>query len=61
MENAETLTEVEIPEFLKGRHGMVFEGETRGEERYLFVQRVIVAQQHAVQNQKRDRATRLQP
>src|ERR1700675_4679310 len=52
MENAETLTEVQIQEFLKGSQGIAFEGQTR-EERYRWVQGVLVAQEYAVQDKKR--------
>jgi transposase InsO family protein len=52
MENAEALTEVQIQEFLKGSKGIVFEGQTR-EERYRWVQAVLVAQEYAVQDKKR--------
>jgi transposase InsO family protein len=52
MKNAEALTEIEIQEFLKGSQGIVFEGQTR-EERYHWVQQVLVAQEYAVQDKKR--------
>jgi hypothetical protein len=52
MENAETLTEVQIQEFLKGSEGIVFEGQSR-EERYRWVQGVLVAQEYAAQDKKR--------
>jgi transposase InsO family protein len=52
MENAETLTEVQIQEFLKGSEGIVFEGQSRA-ERYGWVQRVLVAQEYARQGKKR--------
>ena len=52
MENAETLTEVQIQEFLKGSQGIAFEGQSR-EERYRWVQRVLVAQEYAVQDKRR--------
>ena len=52
MENAETLTEVQTQEFLKGSQGIVFEGQSR-EERYRWVQAVLVAQEYAVQDKKR--------
>src|SRR5580698_11128115 len=52
MENAETLTEIQIQEFLKGSQGIVFEGQTRA-ERYGWVQRVLVAQEYVRQDKKR--------
>jgi transposase InsO family protein len=52
MENAETLTEVQIQEFLKGSQGIVFEGQSR-EERYRWVQGVLVAQEYAAQDKRR--------
>jgi transposase InsO family protein len=50
-ETAEALTELQIQEFLKGSQGIVLEGPTR-EERYRWVQAVLVAQD-AVQGKKR--------
>jgi hypothetical protein len=52
MENAETLTEVQIQEFLKGSQGIGFEGQSR-EERYRWVQGVLVAQEYAAQDKRR--------
>jgi len=52
MENAETLTAIQIQEFLKGSQGIAFEGQTR-EERYRWVQGVLVAQEYAVQSKPR--------
>lgn len=48
MENAEALTQLQIQGFLKGNEG----GKPR-QERYRWVQRVLVAQEYAVQGRKR--------
>jgi len=52
MQNAETLTEAQIQEFLKGSQEIPFEGQNRA-ERYRWVQRVLVGQEYAVQGKKR--------
>jgi transposase InsO family protein len=57
MRNAETLTEAQIQEFLKGSQGICFEGQNRA-ERYRWVQQVLVAQEYAVQGKKRRGAVR---
>lgn len=57
MENAEALTEVQIQEFLKGSREIVFEGQSQ-QERYRWVERVLVAQEYAVQDKKRRGAVR---
>jgi transposase InsO family protein len=57
MQNAETLTEAQIQEFLKGSQGISFEGQSRA-ERYRWVQGVLVAQEYAVQGKKRRGAVR---
>lgn len=57
MQNAETVTEAQIQEFLKGSQGITFEGQSRG-DRYRWVQGVLVAQEYAVQGKKRRGAVR---
>ena len=54
MQNAEGLTPEQIQEFLKGSQGIEFAGQSRA-ERYEFVQRVLVAQEYAVQESKKRR------
>jgi transposase InsO family protein len=51
MQNAETLTQEQIQEFLKGSRPIEFAGQNRT-DRYEFVQRVLVAQEFAVQGKK---------
>lgn len=51
MQNAERLTPEQIREFLQSSQGIEFVGQNRA-ERYEFVQRVLVAQEYAVQSKK---------
>lgn len=51
MQNAERLTPEQIREFLQSSQGIEFVGQNRA-ERYEFVQRVLVAQEYAVQGKK---------
>src|SRR5215467_545870 len=51
MQNAERLTQEQIQEFLKGSQAIEFVGQNRA-ERYQFVQRVLVAQEYAMQGKK---------
>src|ERR1017187_2636365 len=51
MQNAETLTQEQIQEFLKGSRPIEFAEQNRT-DRYEFVQRVLVAQEFAVQGKK---------
>lgn len=51
MQNAERLTPEQIREFLHSSQGIEFVGQNRA-ERYEFVQRVLVAQEYAVQGKK---------
>ena len=57
MQNAEVLTQEQIREFLKGSQAIEFRGQTRA-ELYGFVQRVLVAQEYAVQGKKERGAIR---
>ena len=57
MKNAEVLSLEQIGEFLQGSQGIEFSGQTRA-ERYEFVQRVLVAQEYAVQGKKERGAIR---
>jgi transposase InsO family protein len=57
MQNAEILTQEQIQEFLKGSQPMEFTGQNRT-ELYRFVQRVLVAQEYAVQCKKQRGAIR---
>ena len=51
MENAENLTQAQIQEFLKGSRMIEFGGQNRA-ELYGWVQRVLVAQEYAMQGKK---------
>jgi len=51
MQNAETLTQEQIQEFLKGSQAIEFTARNRG-ELYGFVQRVLIAQEYAAQSKK---------
>ncbi len=51
MQNAEDLTQEQIEEFLKGSQAIEFIGQNRA-ERYQFVERVLVAQEYAIQGKK---------
>src|SRR5260370_33808109 len=51
MQNAETLTQEQIQEFLTGSRPIEFAGQNRT-DLYEFVQRVLVAQEFAVQGKK---------
>src|SRR5260370_41314371 len=51
MQNGETLTQEQIQEFLKGSRPIEFAGQNRT-DLYEFVQRVLVAQEFAVQGKK---------
>ena len=51
MQNAERLTPEQIEDFLKGSQVIEFAGQNRA-ERYEFVQRVLVAQEYALQSKK---------
>ena len=57
MQNAETLTAEEIARFLQGSQAIEFSGQERA-ERYQFIQRVLVAQEYAVQGKKQRGAIR---
>ena len=57
MQNAEVLTQEQIREFLKGSQSIEFSGQNRA-ELYQFVQRVLVAQQYAVQGKRQRGAVR---
>jgi transposase InsO family protein len=57
MQNAERLTPEQIREFLQSSQNIDFVGQNRA-ERYEFVQRVIVAQEYAVQGKKQRGAIR---
>ena len=57
MQNAETLTQEQIQDFLKGSRPIEFTGQNR-RELYDFVQRVLVAQEFAVQGKKERGAIR---
>ena len=57
MQNAEVLTQEQIREFLKGSQSIEFSGQNRA-ELYQFVQRVLVAQQYAVQDKRQRGAVR---
>lgn len=57
MQNAERLTPDQIREFLQGSQNIEFGGQNRT-ERYQFVQRVMVAQEYAVQGKKERGAIR---
>jgi transposase InsO family protein len=57
MENAENLTQAQIQEFLKGSRMIEFGGQNRA-ELYGWVQRVLVAQEYAMQGKKERGAIR---
>jgi len=57
MENAENLTQAQIQEFLNGSRMIEFGGQNRA-ELYGWVQRVLVAQEYAVQGKKERGAIR---
>jgi hypothetical protein len=57
MQNAESLTQEQIQEFLKGSRTIEFTGQNRA-ERYKFVERVLVAQEYARQGKKQRGAIR---
>jgi transposase InsO family protein len=57
MQNAEVLTQEQIQEFLKGSRSIEFGGQNRA-ELYGFVERVLVAQEYAVQGKKQRGAIR---
>jgi transposase InsO family protein len=57
MQNAEVLTQKQIKEFLEGSQSIEFTGQKRS-ELYSFVQRVLVAQEYAVQGKKERGAVR---
>lgn len=57
MHKAEDLTQEQIQAFLQGSQQIEFVAQNRG-ERYQFVQRVLVAQQYAVQGKKQRGAIR---
>jgi predicted DNA-binding transcriptional regulator AlpA len=57
MQNAERLTPEQIREFLQSSQSIEFVGQSRG-DRYQFVQRVMVAQEYAVQGKKERGAIR---
>jgi len=57
MQNAERLTPEQIREFLEGSQSIEFVGQNQA-ERYQFVQRVMVAQEYAVQGKKQRGAIR---
>jgi len=57
MQNAERLTPEQIREFLEGSQIIEFVGQNQA-ERYQFVQRVMVAQEYAVQGKKQRGAIR---
>jgi transposase InsO family protein len=57
MQNAGVLTQEQIQEFLKGSRPIEFTGQNRA-ELYEFVQRVLVAQEYAVQGKKQRGAVR---
>lgn len=57
MENAENLTQAQIQEFLKGSRMIEFGGQNRA-EMYGWVQRVLVAQEYALQGKKERGAIR---
>jgi transposase InsO family protein len=57
MQNADVLTREQIQEFLKGSRSIEFTGQNRA-ELYGFVQRVLVAQEYAVQGKKQRGAIR---
>jgi hypothetical protein len=52
MQNAEELTQEQIEEFLQSSRAIEFSGQNRV-ERYRFVERVLVAQEYAVQGKKK--------
>jgi transposase InsO family protein len=57
MQNAENLTQTQIQEFLKGSRTIEFGGQNRA-ELYGWVQRVLVAQEYALQGKKERGAIR---
>jgi hypothetical protein len=57
MQNAENLTQAQIQEFLKGSRMIECGGQNRA-ELYGWVQRVLVAQQYALQGKKERGAIR---
>ena len=57
MQNAEVLTRKQLSEFLQGSEGIEFNGQDRT-ELYGWVQRVLVAQEYAVQDKKQRGAIR---
>jgi transposase len=57
MQNAEGLTQAQIQEFLKGSRAVEFGGQNRA-ELYGWVQRVLVAQEYALQGKKQRGAIR---
>ena len=57
MQNAEILTRKQLNEFLQGSEGIEFKGQDRA-ELYGWVQRVLVAQEYAVQDKKQRGAIR---
>lgn len=57
MQNAEVLTQEQIEKFLEGSQTIEFAGQNRAEV-YQFVERVLVAQEYAVQGKKRRGAIR---
>src|SRR6266498_2545321 len=57
MDNAESLNEHQIQEFLRGSQPIEFSGQSRT-DRYAFIQQTLVAQEYATQGRKQRGAVR---